>query len=151
MGISSFSTVALSGTAVQSSALGIPSFSPAVIASRDPNIQPWSICYTLEQGSHPSSQCHQPILGQLDHLTIPTAYTAVLGLLTDRLFIVSGPFGVSPKTSMWKWDTGCVTTYTAAGETAREWLFLTKPVGPVPPPSSSFDDSKKNKANPNNV
>lgn len=40
---------------------------------------------------------------------------------------------------------------TAAGGTATEWLFPIKPVGPVPPPSSSLDDSKKNEANPNDV
>lgn len=57
VGISSFSTVASSGTAAQSSMLGIPSFSPAVIASRDPNVQPWSICYT---GRRQTSQLTMP-------------------------------------------------------------------------------------------
>lgn len=59
VGMSSFSTVALSGTAVQSVALSIPSFSPAVVASRDPNVQPWSI-HLLHSGTRQTSQLVMP-------------------------------------------------------------------------------------------
>lgn len=55
---------------------------------------------------------------------------------------------VSAKTSLWNWDTGCVSTCTATMGTATEWLFPKKPVGPVPPPSSSLDDSKKERGKP---
>lgn len=94
--------------------------------------------YLLLSGTRQTSQfVTPPTHSRRDgHLTVPTVHT---------------PVCLCAQTSIWKWDTGCVTTCAAAGGTATGWLFLIKPVGPVPPPSSSLDDSKKNEANPNNV
>lgn len=58
------------------------SFLPAVIASRDPDVQPCSTSCTLEQCRHLSWWCHWLLLGQTGHQIIPTLQTAARGLLT---------------------------------------------------------------------
>lgn len=106
--------------------------------------------YLLHSGTRQTSQLTMsPTRSRTDRPPYHLYSTYCCAWPSYRCF--SGPFGVCAKTSIRKWDTGCVTTCTAATGTATEWLFPIKPVGPVPPPSSSLDDSKKNKANPNNV